>query len=127
MADHHPVDDAWELEAGIVRPYLFTKGRTEPSRGVDLPVEAMLTSTELARVTAAALPPEQRRIVACCASPRSVAELAVDISAPLTVTRVLVADLYTAGMIDVHRVVDPLAEVDLTLLHRLIDRVKAIA
>ena len=39
----------------------------------------------------------------------------------------LVADLYTAGMIDVHRVIDPVAAVDVALLHRLIDRVKAIA
>ena len=126
MADHR-FDDAWELEAGIVRPYLFTKGRTQPSRGVHLPVEAMLTSTELARATSGSLPAEQRRIVACCATARSVAELAVEISAPITVTRVLVADLYTAGMIDVHRVIDPVAAVDVALLHRLIDRVKAIA
>ena len=37
MADHGGFDDAWELEAGIVRPYLFTKGRTQPSASVELP------------------------------------------------------------------------------------------
>jgi len=125
MPDRGGLDDAWELEAGIVRPYLFTKGRTQPSRSVALPVEAMLTSTPLARATAATLPAEQRRIVECCATARSVAELAVAISAPITVTRVLVADLYTVGMIDVHDVADPTP--DVALLHRLIERVKAIA
>jgi len=127
MPDTAGYDDAWELEAGIVRPYLFTKGRTEPSRTVDLPLEAMLTSTALARRTSATLPAEQRRIVECCATARSVAELAVEICAPVTVTRVLVADLYTVGMIDVHEVADPRVSVDIALLHRLIDRVKAIA
>ena len=125
MRDEAGFDDAWELEAGIVRPYLFTKGRTQPSRAVDLPVEAMLTSTALARATAGTLPAEQRRIVACCATARSVAELAVAICAPITVTRVLVADLYTVGMIDVHKVIGTTA--DVALLHRLIERVKAIA
>jgi hypothetical protein len=125
MADHGGFDDAWELEAGIVRPYLFTKGRTQPSPSVELPVEAVLTSTALARATASSLPAEQRRIVECCAIARSVAELAVAICAPITVTRVLVADLYTVGMIDVHEVVETSA--DVALLHRMIERVKAIA
>ena len=85
----------------------------------------MLTSTPLARATASSLPAEQRRIVECCGTARSVAELAVAICAPITVTRVLVADLYTVGMIDVHEVVETTA--DVALLHRLIERVKAIA
>lgn len=41
------------------------------------------------------------------------------------VTRVLVADLYTVEMIGVHDVADPTP--DVALLHRLIERVKAIA
>jgi hypothetical protein len=40
---------------------------------------------------------------------------------------VLVADLYTVGMIDVHEVADARVSVDIALLHRLIDRVEAIA
>ncbi|MGH9259401.1 MAG: ATP-binding protein, partial [Acidimicrobiales bacterium] len=37
MADRPPADDAWELDAGIVRPYLFTRGRTRPARTAVLP------------------------------------------------------------------------------------------
>lgn len=125
MAEVGRRDDAWELEAGIVRPYLFTGGRTRPSPTVALPVEAMLTSTAVARATAAMLPPEQRRIVESCVTARSVAELAAEIRAPITVARVLVADLYTAGLLDVHDVAGTSA--DLTLLTRLITRVRAIA
>ena len=85
----------------------------------------MLTSTPLARATAATLPAEQRRIIECCRSARAVAELAVEVRAPLTVVRVLVSDLYTVGLLDVHRTTSP--GDDLALLQRLIDRVKAIA
>jgi Protein of unknown function (DUF742) len=42
------------------------------------------------------------------------------------VVRVLVSDLYTSGMIDVHDTAGDAAQ-DITLLHRLIDRVRAIA
>ena len=125
MPEPGPIDEGWELEAGIVRPYLFTGGRTRPSPSVDLPVEAMLTSTPLARATAATVPAEQRRIIECCWTARSVAELAVEVRAPLTVVRVLVGDLYTVGMLDVHRTHSP--GDDVALLQRLIERVKAIA
>ena len=72
-----------------------------------------------------ARPRRQRRIVECCVTARSVAELAVEIRAPITVTRVLVADLFTVGMIDGHEVAD--ASADVALLHRLIERVKTLA
>jgi hypothetical protein len=125
MPDHHPGDDAWELDAGIVRPYLFTRGRTRPSRATTLPVEAMLSSTPLARATSSTLPAEQRRIVERCAEPHSLAEVAADLSTPLGVVRVLVADLYTTGLIDVHEAHDP--RDDILLLRRLITRIEAIA
>jgi Protein of unknown function (DUF742) len=125
MADGPPPDDAWELDAGIVRPYLFTRGRTRPARTAALPVEAMLTATALARATSRTLPGEQRRIVEQCATPQSVAEVAVNTKTPLGVVRVLVGDLYTAGLIDVHETHDPAG--DIALLQRLITRVAAIA
>lgn len=125
VADPHPGDDAWELDAGIVRPYLFTGGRTRPNRSTTLPVEAMLSSTPLARVTSSTLPAEQRRIVERCVEPRSLAEVAAGLGAPLGVVRVLVADLYTTGLIDVHEAHDP--RDDILLLRRLIARVEAIA
>jgi hypothetical protein len=125
MVDVFAADDGWELDAGIVRPYLLTRGRTRPLRSVTLPVEAMLTSTALARATASTLPGEQRRIVDVCGAPHSVAELAVAVRTPLGVVRVLVADLVTVGMIDVHEVDDPAD--DIVLLHRLITRIEAIA
>jgi Protein of unknown function (DUF742) len=129
MADRPPSDDAWELDAGIVRPYLFTRGRTRPSRSSTLPVEAMLTATALARLTAGTLPGEQRRIVEQCATPQSVAEVAVAMRTPLGVVRVLVSDLYTAGLLDVHDTHEATADPadDIALLQRLITKVAALA
>ncbi|HEX5945773.1 MAG TPA: DUF742 domain-containing protein [Acidimicrobiales bacterium] len=128
MADPHPGDDAWELDAGIVRPYLFTGGRTRPNRSTTLPVETMLSSTPLARATSSTLPAEQRHIVERCVEPRSLAEVASSLGAPLGVVRVLVADLYTTGLIDVHEAHEPRdPRDDILLLRRLITRIEAIA
>jgi uncharacterized protein DUF742 len=119
-----PVDDAWELEAGIVRPYLFTRGRTEPAHPL-LAVETMLRATPAGRLAAPGLPAEQRRTVELCRVPQSVAEVAARLHIPLGVVRVLVADLYAEGLVDVAAVRHPRDDVD--LLHRLIARVEQIA
>jgi hypothetical protein len=118
-------DDAWELEAGIVRPYLFTGGRTEPVHPA-LAIETILGSTPAGRLAARSLPAEQRRTVELCRVPQSVAEVAARLRIPLGVVRVLVADLYAGGLVDIHDTPAPAAD-DIQLLHRLIARVKAIA
>jgi hypothetical protein len=116
-------DDAWELAARVVRPYLLTRGRTR-SETRHLAVNAMLatrrdagtgTGTEL-------LAPEQRQIVDLCREPQSVAEVAAKLATPLGVVRVLVADLADAALLDVFEPPsDPAADVH--LLQRLIARV----
>jgi hypothetical protein len=124
MVERTPPDDAWEVEAGIVRPYLFTQGRTRPALS-SLAVEAMVTTTSLGRATSTTLPAEQRRIVDECRAARSVAELAAALRTPLGVVRVLIADLVATGLVDVHDTANPADDID--LLNRLIARVKAIA
>jgi DNA-directed RNA polymerase specialized sigma24 family protein len=124
MVERTPPDDAWEVEAGIVRPYLFTQGRTRPALS-SLAVEAMVTTTSLGRATSTTLPAEQRRIVVECRAARSVAELAAALRTPLGVVRVLIADLVATGLVDVHDTANPADDID--LLNRLIARVKAIA
>ena len=124
MVEGTPPDDAWEVEAGIVRPYLFTGGRTRPALG-SLAVEAMVTATSLGRATSTTLPAEQRRIVDECRAARSVAELAAALRTPLGVVRVLIADLVATGLVDVQDTANPADDID--LLNRLIARVKAIA
>ena len=111
-------DDAWEVAAGVVRPYLFTQGRTRPTSRM-LAVETMLSATKRGAIAAADLPPEQRRIVELCREPLSVAE-------PLGVIRVLVADLAKDDLLEVMEGNDDGLAADVHLLQRLIARVKAI-
>ena len=117
-------DDAWEVEAGIVRPYLFTRGRTRPALAA-LAVEAMVVTTSLGRATASTLDAEQRRIVDECRAARSVLETPARLGTPLGVVRVLVSDLVATGLVDLHDTANPADDID--LLNRLIARVKAIA
>lgn len=133
-------DDAWEVEAGIVRPYLLTQGRTEPALPA-LPVEAMLTATRDGRLAAPRLPAERRRIVELCRAPVSVAEVGARLGLPLGVVRVLVADLQAEGLVRLHATRRPArpspgapgaaaeaaeAADELAILRRLIDHVRAI-
>ena len=118
-------DDDWEVEAGVVRPYLFTNGRTRPDNHL-LAVEAMVSATDKGGAAAVELTPEQRLIVELCSSgAQSVAEIAALLSMPLGVVRVLVADLAQDHLLEVFEGAVDLAA-DVELLQRLIARVKAI-
>jgi hypothetical protein len=117
-------DDAWEVEAGVVRPYVFTQGRTRPA-SQSLAVEAMVCATAVGRQRQAELPPEQRSIVSLCEDAQSVAEIAASLRAPLGVVRVLVADLTDTGLLEIFEAATELAA-DVHLLQRLIARIKAI-
>jgi len=119
-------DDAWEVAAGVVRPYLFTKGRTR-SETRTLAVEAMLSATPQAEKAedAGLLPPEQRQIVDLCREPKSIAEVAAKLATPLGVVRVLVADLADCALLEISEREPDLAS-DVALLQRLIARVKSI-
>ena len=118
-------DDAWEVEAGVVRPYLLTNGRTRPGSRL-LAVEAMVSATDKGGAATVELAPEQRRIVELCLPvAQSVAEIAAHLSMPLGVVRVLVADLTEDHLLEVFEGATDLAA-DVELLQRLIARVKAI-
>ena len=92
----------YEADPGpFLRPYAMTEGRTEPS-GPDLAIEDLIAAT------ATADPPswlslEHRSIALACRETLSVAELAARVDLPLGVTRVLVGDLASQGMVTVHR------------------------
>jgi len=129
-------DDAWEVEAGIVRPYLFTQGRTEPALP-SVALETLVSATRDGRALGPRLPAERRRLVELCRAPLSVAEVAAHLGLPLGVVRVLAADLHAEGLVRLHatrpadrRVGDAAgaeeAADELALLRRLIDHVRAI-
>jgi len=110
----------YEADPGpFLRPYAMTEGRTEPS-GPDLAIE------DLIGATSAASPPswlslEHRTIALACRETLSVAELAARVDLPLGVTRVLVGDLASQGMVTVHRAPSHAGPPNVALLEQVLD------
>ncbi|MER6111482.1 DUF742 domain-containing protein [Streptomyces hirsutus] len=98
----HPHDDHWyEDETGLmVRPYAVTRGRTRPSGGPTITllsqvsaVESGLAQPGVDHARTRLLDLVRRR------GPLPVVELAAVADLPLTVVRVLLADLAGAGLV----------------------------
>jgi hypothetical protein len=104
----------------ILRPFMLTGGRTQPMQD-GLRIETQLYSAPAA--LSAPLRFESRRIVELCQAPRSIADLASVLVAPLGVIRVIVADLITEGLVLVD---DGPREFSTTLIERIRDRVRAL-
>jgi hypothetical protein len=81
------------------RPFVLTAGRV----AAEVPYIGLETQVTARRDSAPSpdLPPQQSAIVTLCAEPTSVAEIAALLRMHLGVTRILVADLHTAGLLDV--------------------------
>jgi hypothetical protein len=82
-----------------VRPYVLTRGRTEPLRSV-LPLDTRLERGEAGEPMAVGadgpLTPEAARLVDLCVEPTSIAGLAEAIGLPAGVVRVIAGDLLAA-------------------------------
>jgi len=109
-----------EVDGSAIRPYLLTGGRTR-SIGVDLAIEAMVITREDA--DGRSLTPEQVLILDVCQSPIAIAEIAVKLSVPIGVARVLVSDLAVSDHVEVCATA---ATNDVALVRRLIAGVRAI-
>lgn len=116
-----------QVDGGRVVPnYAFTAGRTRPLAGSDLPIEALVTATELGLAKAPGMTPEARAIVEASTEPQSLAEIGALLGVPIGVARVLVGDLADADHLAVHL---PLVGTDgrprRELLERLLDGLRA--
>jgi hypothetical protein len=116
-----------QTDGGRVVPnYAFTAGRTRSAVGADMPIEALVTATELGLAKAPAMPPESRAIVEASTVPQSLAEIGALLGVPIGVARVLVSDLAAEDHLAVHL---PLVGTDgrprRELLERLLDGLRA--
>ena len=94
--------DGSEPRGGRVVPvYAVTGGRTRANDGPDMPVEALVTTTE-AGVFATDLQLEYRVTVELAATPVSIVEIGASLGVPVGVARVLVSDLVNAKYLVVH-------------------------
>ncbi len=111
-------DDTELMDSGsFMRPYLLTGGRTRSDAG-ELAVEAMVA------VSAGAPMPSQKelaQIYDLCQTPNSIAEISAKCSMPLGVARVLVADLWGDGTLEV---LETTRSDDIAIVRRLLDGIR---
>ncbi|GII94835.1 DUF742 domain-containing protein [Sinosporangium siamense] len=95
-------EDRWlDEEAGpIVRPYVMTRGRTEPTRG-KFDLISLVVATRTPSPVEIGLGPEHLTILRLCDDFLSVAEIAARMDLPAGTIRVLLGDLLDRGFIDV--------------------------
>ncbi|MFC9862092.1 MULTISPECIES: DUF742 domain-containing protein [unclassified Streptomyces] len=99
--DEEPEEDG----AGtMVRPYTITRGRTAPERD-DFTLITVLTTANDPRdvhgvpLRAGRLQPEHRMILDRCRHSAAVAEVSADLDLPVSVTKILLADLVSQGLL----------------------------
>jgi Protein of unknown function (DUF742) len=102
----------------LVRPYYMTGGRARPTQD-NLEIEALVSTTAMGE-RSPKLTVEQRAIIALCRDLLSVAEVSARLDLPLGVTRVLIGDMATAGLVIVHRPTSVGDRPDLALLQRVL-------
>jgi Protein of unknown function (DUF742) len=108
----------------VIRPYALVGGRTRPA-GESFDLIAMVTARP-APGRPLHLEPEHQRVLAMCAEPRSVADLAADLRIPLGVVRVILADLREQGLVTIRPPVAPTRLLDTYALRRIEDGLRRL-
>ncbi|MFI9491966.1 DUF742 domain-containing protein [Streptomyces halstedii] len=88
----------------MVRPYTITHGRTAPERDDFSLITVLTTAGEPldehgVPLRAGRLQPEHRVILDRCRRPAAVAEVAAGLDLPVSVTKILLADLVGQGLL----------------------------
>ncbi|MFI6333583.1 DUF742 domain-containing protein [Streptomyces sp. NPDC050535] len=103
----------------LVRPYVVTEGRSHPSRNT-LDLVTLLIAADGPRLTG--LSPEKRRLVELCLpGALSVAEVAGHLTLPVSVTKVLVADLMDSGHLVTRAPIPAARPTDTRVLQEVLD------
>ena len=107
-----------------MRPYTLTGGRTR-SESADFPIETLVVTPARASASTARSPTNGAASPSCAGEPISIAEVAARLGVPLGVARVLVGDLATDGLVDVHRP-NGGDRPDLKLLERVLGGIRSL-
>ncbi|HET6504809.1 MAG TPA: DUF742 domain-containing protein [Amycolatopsis sp.] len=97
---HRPAEEPDEVAGPRVRPYVLTGGRTQSV--YELRLETMVSLRSDAKWEGTALNAEYQPVRALCATPRSVAEVAANLTVPIGVARVLLSDMADLGLMHIH-------------------------
>jgi len=122
--------DRWvDREAGrVVRPYALTGGRTDPVGDTVLDLISVIVATGPAPAApkSRALSPEHRKLISLCQEPMTVADAAADMTLPLGVVRVLLADLVQQKFIAVQPRRAMRAQASPDLLREVLDGLRSL-
>ncbi|XVQ11932.1 DUF742 domain-containing protein [Spirillospora sp. CA-255316] len=109
----------------LVRPYVMTSGRIEPTRG-KFDLITLVVAISISPESAVGLGPEHRAILRLCQSVMSVAELTGHLDLPVATVRVLLGDLLDKGFITMQEP-EPEADMhDIRLYKAVIDGLRAL-
>lgn len=91
-----------DLEASMIRPYVRTGGRVEAAHPLEF--ETVLSSTGLHENWSGdtELAGDHLQLCEHCATPQSVAEIAVALNAPIGMVKVLISDAIDQGLLMLH-------------------------
>lgn len=119
--------DAGAREWRVVPVYALTRGRTR-SAGAELPIESLVSATELANTSGSELDVEYRQVLTTVHGPVSIVEISALLRVPAGVVRVLVSDLADAGYLRMHlpAPTDADGRPNAALLERLLDGLRAL-
>jgi Protein of unknown function (DUF742) len=109
----------------VIRPYALVGGRTQPSGG-SFDLIAMVRARRGIDPDPASLEPEHLLVLRLCRLPTSVADLSAELSLPLGVVRVIIADLREQGLITIQRPVPPAQLPDTQILRRVADGLRRL-
>ncbi|WP_455356682.1 DUF742 domain-containing protein [Streptomyces sp. SYSU K217416] len=111
-------------EGGLVRPYVVTDGRAYPTRNT-LDLVTLLIGTEDLPLTG--LSPENGRLMELCRpGALSVAEVAGHLSLPVSVVKVLIADLMDSGHIVTRAPIPSARPSEARILQEVLDGLRSL-
>lgn len=110
--------DIYGSARSFVRPYMITGGRTIGQAG-EIPLETLV----VARGFSDGLAPDHAAVVELCRDPLSVFEVALRLSHPIGVARVLVADLTASNHLEQY---NSAASQNAELVQRLLDGIRSL-
>ncbi len=116
---------AEDPRGALVRPYAVTRGRTEPTR--DIAIEAVLLTTVRGQQEARFAGRDKQTIATLCdGRAQSLAEIAAYTRLPLGVSRVLVADMVSDGLLALHDVAQGQDDDRMELLERVLSGLRRL-
>lgn len=118
-------DEPTIAEPAAVRPYTWTRGRTKS--GLDLAIEALVSTSRSGRDQIGLLQMEHRAVAELCSEARSVAEVAALMKLPLGVARVLLGDMAELGVVTVHKTAGSTGTTpDMALMERVLSGLRRL-